>query len=315
MIGTYLIIRLKQLYRAVAGIGLIRALILAVLLFLIALGIFIHSEKTPNVYVVNGLTVFMMFFFHLKRKDKRFLRSRFDNYRLIIWIEYVIYASPVIFCSLYFSQLISALVLLSCISIISQIHIRSKYKRINTVIQRIIPADSFEWKAGSRKIMYYILPLWLAGFAGSFFVGTIPFVILVTAMIPLGFYDKGEPYQMIIAGELSSNNFLRLKIKRQLQIFSILSIPLIICFTVFHIQYWYITLIEYVFFIILHIYFILAKYAFYEPNMKSSTAQLYGAFGALSLFVPFLFPFVWIMSVYFYFKAKKKLNFYLNDFN
>jgi len=315
MISKFLLLRFKQIYRAIIAIGIFRALILTGLIVLTGSILFIQSSKLTGALIISALNALTVLYIHLKRKDHLFLRSRFKNNRLILTAEYSLYSIPVLISLLYHMHFIYAAALPGLFFLISFINKRSSFRSLNTVFQRIIPEESFEWKAGSRKLMFIIIPLWITGFATSFFVGSIPLIIILLGLIPLGFYDTAEPYQMIIAYEKSTNKFLKAKIFIQILIFSALSLPLIICYIFLHFEYWYIPLAEYVLLISLQIYFITAKYAFYEPNEKSSTAQLYGAFGALSIFVPFLIPFVWIMSIYFYYKSKRKLKVYLNDYN
>lgn len=118
---------------------------------------------------------------------------------------------------------------------------------------------------------------------------------------------------MIIAFEKSSKDFLFHKIKRQTVIFSILIIPLIISFLFFHPDKWYIPVVEYLIFITLHIYLILTKYAFYDSNRESPAGQAIVAIGVLGGFIPLFLPVVWLLSIRFYFKSIKNLNYYLND--
>ena len=82
---------------------------------------------------------------------------------------------------------------------------------------------------------------------------------------------------MIFAYEMGPTKFLTHKIKMQLSLFTILTMPLIIAFLFFYPDKWYIPISEYFIFITAHTYIILTKYAFYKPNDNSSGAQAWEA--------------------------------------
>ena len=74
-------------------------------------------------------------------------------------------------------------------------------------------------------------------------------MIFIIGISMFSFYEKCEPYQMIIVFEKNSKDFLLYKIKRQTVLFSILIIPLIFLFLFFHLDKWYIPIVEYFVFI------------------------------------------------------------------
>jgi len=207
------------------------------------------------------------------------------------------------------------LLLASIIFLIIHLDYKTKKRSQNFRLLQLIPSSSFEWKAGIRQTLFILIPIWVIGLFTSFFIGSVPIVLFLLGIMSFSYYEKGEPYQMIIAYEMGTIQFLLHKIKMQISLFSILSLPLIVAFLVFHPETWYIPIIEYFIFISISIYLILTKYAFYEPNTKSMSAQIFGAIGALGGIIPIFLPLVWIMSIRFFFKSKENLNFYLNDFN
>ncbi len=315
MIESFIKIRLKQFHRGLVGIGLIRIIFLIGILAFILFSLFIESSKYPDSFYVTGITAFILLMVQTKRQDKLFLKTNFDNYRLIYFIEYLILSSIVIAFLICHSQWIPILVLLSSIYLIIHLDFKTKQRNLNTRLQQMIPPECFEWKAGVRQTLFILIPLWIIGLFTSFFIGSVPIVLFILGVIPFSFYEKGEPYQMIIASEMGTNQFLAHKVKMQISLFSVLSLPLIAAFLVFHYERWYIPIIEYFVFSSLYIYLILAKYAFYEPNNKSTSAQIFGAIGAVSGIIPVFLPVVWLLSIRFFFKSKENLNFYLNDYN
>ena len=186
---------------------------------------------------------------------------------------------------------------------------------INSVFQKIIPDDNFEWKSGIRKSLIFIITIWFVGFTVSFFTAVVPIVIFFLGAVILSFYEEPEPLQILLANEMSAKKFLIQKIKSHSLAFFVLIAPLIISFFVFNHEYYYIVLIEYVLFAILLVYTILLKYAFYTPVEKSGAIQTFTMFGIISIFIPILIPVIIVLSIKFLFQAINNLNIYLNDFN
>ncbi|MCW3804809.1 hypothetical protein [Plebeiibacterium marinum] len=314
MVKALLIIRLKQIYRELIGIGLIR------LVFLIALigflGLFLYtntSDKTTSQLVSIGL-LFLISILHSRRGDKLFLKSHFSNYKLFLFSEYAVISSPILLLLVVHRQWGSLIYFLSLILIV-HLDLKPKYSSLNTKLQSLIPSDSFEWKAGVRKQFFIIVPVWIISAVTSFFIGSVPIAIFILGISIFSFYEKGETYQMILSYELKAKKFLFLKVKRQFQLFSIITIPLIGLFLIFNFDRWYIPLSEFLIFCFIHIYVIMTKYAFFEPNKKSAAAQTMGGIGVFGGIIPVFLPVVWILTVWFYIKSINNLNFYLNDYN
>ena len=315
MIEAFIKIRLKQFYRGLIGVGLIRIIFLVGLVGFIAFVSFIETSKSPDSYYVTGITGLILLMVHTKRQDKPFLKTNFDNYRLIYLTEYLILASIIIAFLIFHFQWIPLLLFIAAIYLIVHLDLMQKQRNLNTRLQQFIPSECFEWKGGVRQIFFFLIPLWIIGLCTSFFIGSVPIVLFILGIIPFSFYEKGEPYQMILAYEMGTNQFLLHKIKMQILMFSVLSLPLIAAFLVFHYEIWYIPIAEYFIFITLYIFLILTKYAFYEPNRKSASAQIFGAIGAFCGFIPIFLPVVWILSIRFFLRSKENLNVYLNDYN
>jgi hypothetical protein len=315
MVRAFIKIRTKQIFRAIDGIGLIRVVFLISLLGFLTFGMFIQLSKAPNLYYMVSAYFGMILLIHINRSDKIFLKTHFENYKFIYLAEYLLLTLPLILCLLYYQQWLVSVVLLTAFLFVVNWEFKVKHRSLNTKIQRLIPHDCFEWKSGVRKTLALIIVLVVLGLGTSFFIGSVPVIIFIIGILPLSFYEKGESLQMIIAFEMEPNRFLRHKIKMQLLLFSVLLAPLILAFLIFHIEMWYIPVIEYFAFVSLHIYVILTKYAFYEPNKKSGAAQIFGTIGAMGIIIPVFIPVIWLLSIRFFFKANNKLNIYLSDYN
>ena len=315
MFKSLIIIRFKQLIRSLIGIGLLYILFLIGIISLICFYLFILTDNTDNsYYVLLGLSV-LLFGIHLSRKDKLFLKLNFKYYQFIYFTEYCILSIPVVVCFLLNMQWIPFVFLMLFNYLVGYFNFPQQKKSLNTKLQKKIPLKCFEWKSGVRIFFYFLIPIWILAFSTSFITISVPLGLLIIGICIFSFNYECEPYQMVLAFEKSPKEFLTLKIKNQVSILFKVMIPLIIAFLLFHFQYWYIVAIEFIFFNSFLIYFILTKYAFYRPNEVTSGAKSFFSIGTLILliFPPFI-PLIWILSIRFYFKSLKNLNYYLNDY-
>jgi hypothetical protein len=260
------------------------------------------------------IVLLLILMLHTKREDKLFLKINFSSHKWIYFIEYLFVSVVLITFLLIHNFWNIALLTIAVLGIISQLDLKKNRTSYNTRIQKWIPDECFEWKSGVRNLFPIIVIIWLIGVSFSFFVGSVPFALFILGIISLNFLEKGEPYQMIIAFEKDPNKFLSLKIKQQLAILTIISTPMIISFQFFHFNLWYVPFIVYIIFCILQVYAILVKYSFYEPNSKSTAAQVFIGIGFVGLLMPIFAPLIILLSLRFYLKAKQNLSYYLNDY-
>ncbi len=315
MVKAFIKIRFKQLFRGIIGIGIFRIIFLILLFGYLMLFVFKLTENQTNAFYVVGAISFLILWIQTNRKDKLFIKTNFDKYKLIYLAEYLgLSFLSIIFLTIHF-QWIPLLILLVAFCLIIQLDIRMKQRSLNTKLQRMIPAECFEWKAGVRKTIFILVPFWFIGFFTAFLIGSVPVVMYILGILFFSFYETGESYQVIIAYGKGMNRFLFQKIKIHILLYSVVSLPLIAAFIVFHYELWYIPIVEYLIFISVHTYLILTKYAFYEPNNKSQAAVAFGAIGGLGGIIPVFLPVVWVLSVIFFFKSRENLKIYLNDFN
>ncbi|MCF8336110.1 MAG: hypothetical protein K9H65_05875 [Bacteroidales bacterium] len=314
MIKAFFYIRMKQFIRTMKELGIVRMLFLLILFIFLVVAVFEYTSDSPHVYVTVLIYMAGIITIQLNRKDLAFLETRIHHYKRILIVEYMVLAIPLIAGLLYnhyYGMLILALVSVVLIPNIGKV---PRVGIPNKLFLQWIPDDCFEWKAGIRKAFVWIVLIWTIGVATPFSLGTVPLAIVILGIIISGFYEYGEPLPMVLAFEKSNRRFLSHKITMHIKLFSVLSVPLICAFIAFHPDKWYIPVAAYLIFLSLHCYIILTKYAFYEPNTKSRASQTFGLIGILGVFIFLLLPVVWILAIYFYFKSKENLNFYLNDY-
>ena len=318
MIKSFLQIRLKQLIRISTGLGWPRMLLLLGLVTFLIYFLSEISATNNNAFKITGGLLANFIVIQMFRKDMRFLKTNLPNYKQIITVEYSVFSVPVLAILLYNQQCLPALLILVGNVIIPYLHYTPKSTSLltNTIFTKLIPADCFEWKAGSRTAIYLILPIWLIGLGASYSTpAVVPIVIYVLTFFLLPLNAVCEPYQTIIAHEKSSKEFILHKIYRQVFMYAILITPLMIAFIIFHPQWWFVPVAEFVVFSILMIYLLLIKYAFYQSNSAPASAPVYILLGSLGLYFPIVMPIIWVLTIRFYFKSVNNLNYYLDDFN
>lgn len=154
MIGEFINIRFKQVYREIKGIGLFRVIFLAGLLVFLGFILFKQTEILPNGYYFLGIYLSSIVLVQLVRHDKLFLKSQFNNYILIYLTEYSILIIPLLLCLIYHSHWLLIFISFLSLFLIANLDFKVKPRDLNTKIQQCIPYDCFEWKGGLRKFFY-----------------------------------------------------------------------------------------------------------------------------------------------------------------
>ena len=282
-------------------------------MLLIALFTSLRSGENHGIVTVAFLILLAML--HLQRSDRVFLKIHFDNHKRILLMQYLILSLPVILLLAYYRNWLMLAVLAGVIFLMPYLEIKMKVRFHNFFLIGWLPDACFEWKAGLRKSFPVALAALLGGLAFSFFTGAVPIALFVLGLLPVKFFEKGEPVQMLISGERSAGRLILGKFRLHSIIFTLLCFPLIAAFLVFHAGLWYIVLAEFFLFLSLHLYFIVIKYAFYIPNEKAPAMEAFAGFGAVGIVIPVLLPLVWILTAWMFFRARRNLKPYLHDFD
>lgn len=314
MIRALYTIRLKQGLRIVNDLGIGRFLFLIIIYILVSFPLFLSAKQESGIRIAVTVILLLLLFIQTKRKDIRFLKSHVENYHLLLFVEYLLISIPLVTGLLYFQEYLMLLLLVSGIALIGFVNRPTKTIVLNTFLQRLIPDECFEWKSGIRSSMLYLVPVWLAGLLTSFWIGSIPVALVIIGIATLGFTENNEPLTLLQQFEKGPGKLLNFKIKNQLMLFSVITIPLLLVYLLLHIEYWYIAVAIYLIFLIVNAYAILCKYAFYQPNTRSA-GQLFNIFGTVSAFLPFLLPVVLFLIIRFWFRSVSNLKPYLEDFD
>lgn len=254
-------------------------------------------------------------FIHFRRRDYGFLTTQTQNPLAIFFAEYTLISLPVAISLLFNGQWIITLGLLLFTFFLSGLPGGKTQIQLDLQLGNIIPARAFEWKSGVRKAQLWIIILYIIGLALSFTPAGAPGGIFLLSLIMLNFYEHGEPLSILLAEELPSQKFIFRKINIALKLYLLGMLPLLAAHLIFNAELWFVPFLITILAGIIMVYAIVLKYAFYEPGTRNHAAQLFLSLGIISIFIPVLLPLILVLIVYFYNRAIKNLNNYLNDFN
>jgi hypothetical protein len=205
------------------------------------------------------------------------------------------------------------------ISVVDRIGIRQKslntHKSYNTSVQKLIPSDLYEWKAGVRKNFTLLLIIYGVGICLSYFVAAIPIAMLIIGLIISDFFIPYESWQMLLSFEKGPKQMLLYKIKRHFLLYTICSLPLVILFVLFHPDLWYIPFIEFIILLFIHIYMITIKFAYFSFDGNNRINFILQIIGIIVGLIPLTTPFLLLFSIFFFQKACTNLKPLLYDYN
>jgi hypothetical protein len=309
-------IRIKQLFRILKDLGFIRSI---VVFFIISLGILalidtIKSEKYQG-YVIAGYCI-MLFSIQIRRKDKSFIFRHLNQPNIKIFMEYFIFSLPILIVQIIFNPFVSILLIIF-LFLLSFFNLSRKRSTINSYLIRKIPHKNFEWISGIRKNYYLLLFTYLISILTSFTVFSTPICVTVITIIIMGFFDECEPRQFVEFLNLPPAKFLYNKFLSSIHIYLLIIIPLLICYTLFNLNLWYISLFLLLNSIITLIYSISIKYSAFSIIRDSyMNNPVLKGLGAVNLILPFaLLPLIIVMIVYLNIKSLNNLKPVLNDYN
>ena len=310
------LIRWKQFYRTLWQIGVFRVAILLVFFLFLFAAVYVVSEERQKAAIICGIWICLIVYIHASRLDKIFLCINVGFDKWIYGFEYFILSIPLMICLLLRRQWLPVLCLIFFSLGIGLLKINRKKQRrtFNTFLQQYIPSDMYEWKAGVRQNLIVLMIVWLLGLCTAFFVASVPIAMFLIGLLMTGFYQSIESWQILLSYQKNANQLLFYKIRQHSLFYTILNLPLIMLFMIFHLELWYIPVVEFIILFSIHIYSIVLKYAFYSQDRRSvrSVLMLLGMLIGLN---PLLTPALWLFTIYLFLKARINLYPYLNDYN
>ena len=312
---TLITIRLKQFLRVLAVIGLFRVFILIV----IVLGAFIYliqnMQSSENTITSTVIYLLLIAALQISRKDKTFLKHLLPESYKIVVVENLLLSLPlIILLSLNYQWLLVLGTLISVIAL-SFLDLKKDDSTRNNLIISALPYQLFEWKAGVRKIFWIVTLLYPLALMTSFHIASGPIFVVLLALLVINFYQEVEPRQVLYAYATSPTKFLLRKVAWGIAAFLIVSLPIATLYSFLNIETAYIVWILLLALLLILMYSILLKYAFYTGNPNEKVNPVFSGFAFYALFIPFLLPVVLIAIFFFYWKAKGKLHPFLIEPN
>lgn len=307
----------KQSSRLLINVGILRLLLLALAFFYLLIIIYSVSSKEKYIYYIVGCWEFILISIQVKRTDRKFLYINMDYDRFVCAIENIVLSLPLFICMIlhaYWGNTLFVLLTAFLIGFVQVNYKKSHNKTLNTCIQKKIPNEAYEWKAGVRRSLFWLIPIWLIGFVGSYFIIVGCISIFLIGLIVFDFYREGECWQMLISQQKSARKFLFFKIKQHLVLFILLILPIVGMLLVFNPERWYVPIVEVIALLGIHLYSIVLKYAYYSHH-KVPLNSILRIMGLIIGLNPFTAPLLYVFSVYLFAKASTNLNLYLHDYN
>ncbi len=320
MIINLLKIRWVQIYRTLFGIGIFRALFLcAIILPFMVLFLYQQLKEQGNAhYFIMGICLGLMGIVHHGRKDHHFLLKISEPIQKTYYIEYVFFSLPLLLLLVitfrFFDIFLYFFLLLLLVLFIRPSG--GKVRRTFRCVTRFVPETMFEWKAGIRKNIYLIVPLYAVGITTTLLNVWVPIACLIVLSTVLwSFYAMCESREMLEAREVNPKKYLRSTLNRHLACWLALVLPVVCIACIIHHTY---TLHVCVALLILtntYICSILMKYAYYTPKTTSMTGGMLGYIILLCSFIPVISVLIVGYNIFLYGRGIKTLNNYLDDYN
>lgn len=287
LLGAFLTFRLKQLFRVIREIGVLRVVFMSTIIFILLFQV-IRSLSNYHPLYVPVFYLLITTPLHIFRKDFVFIFQLDLSKRLIFAAEYNLAVIPLSLIAAV-SGLLWIIPIGHIVSTITAflpgIYLR-EYQSKNRRVVNWIPFRLFEWRFLFRKHFYMALLSYGIGLLLSFSVYTLPvFLFYWMAFIAYAF-NTIEPKEVIEEyGERSA--FLRQKIKIHSLFFHALFVPQYCLFLLFHFQFWYVWVYLFLFAQMVIMFCIYFKYAHAAYARKIVANQVpVMLFISLTLFLP-----------------------------
>lgn len=307
----YLSLKFRIFCRYTLEAGYVIIIFYPLTLSLIFGAIYLLSTQ-PNGYLYSPFIIaFLIQTQHNNRKDLLFLKNQIQNWRLLVFVEYLFWLSPIfIFLILIGSYLsLPILVLLVYLSIfIPRYKFLKKAPRKLKISKLVFIEESFEWLSGMRKSLYLVL-LFLLLIISTLYdnkigmiLGSTLFLIFLTT-----FYSRCENRLWVWIYPLSPKTFLLRKLNHFFQLLSPYLLILAVCFLLSKQSNW--LYLSFPIFSLIMLNLILLKYVYIE-GFPIGHKLLQDIILLCGLFI-YLNPAMLVFQIFFFFylfvKAQRSL--------
>lgn len=310
MIGRILDFRLRQFGRILKEIGAGYFILLALVCFGFFMGIVETLVKNDSIWM--GLVGAMIAAsIHFSRKDLFFLKQLGISSKKLFFLEYLLLNIPLIAALVFGGNYLGVLILFISVFILSLIptpEIEGK-SFANSMDFNWLPGKVFEAKSYLRKFVFPLALVYLIGLLTAKFIAAPIVLILILALTFTGFFEEIENKDLFESMHFTGGILFN-KCKQYLSLYLFLSLPFILLFLFFNMQYWYILLAALFIGSTLILFNIVYKYAHYSPYRKRVYNSTVNGIFIVFAIVPFTYPVTLLYLIYYWRKASINLKRY-----
>lgn len=272
------------------------------------------EERTGGIWT-GVVFLLLIFIFHRKRKDFRFLQLIDPAPHSLFLSDYIGMGIPVLILELLHGHLgVATGIVLGCAGISCLKQSSRRRKRIS-LSPRFIPREAIEWKAGIRQQGIILPVIYLGAYAGLFlpylsFAFTWLFTCLMTE-----FFHYSESVQILCAPELAGRKFLNRKLQMSLFLYGTALLPVYLLYSMFYPENWWLPVLFFMYGILNIILMVVSKYALYSPSAVLPTGQPGLLLSLFGMICPVLLPVTLFFIIKKYRTAYQNLNTYLYAYN
>lgn len=296
----YIRLRLLQTKRIFAALGFGYLLFWAVLIVIVFLSIYEKMLKSPSVFLSIAVLL-PISALHLKRKDEQIIRQIPIPAFWLYLMDNTLVSLPILLMLSFSQSFLTILLSLIYIGTSALIppYVHNNYR--NVVNLGFIPLTLFEWRIGLRQGTFIALILYCVGLVAISFWGVaiIIFTFFLLSIIIL-FYENVEPKEW-----LATPFSIRDKILNHCKAWSILILPYLLALLFFQFEFWYLSIMAWLYGVLIITFIISYKYAIWSPFRRSAGL---GVIGSLFLILTITIAgaiFTIIATIYYFQKANK----------
>lgn len=312
MIGHFLRLHLRQFYRILEELGIMRLLFLVPFFFYVtAKLIFLPIVSTPPDQVVL-FPIFLLVSIHTHRGDWDFLKNLdLSRYKLMV-TQYGLIALPFALVLGYTLAWVGIMALMGTVFLLPLIRFpKVSLPDYKIIVQKWVPADAFEWKNGLRKWFPLVIIMYTLAIVFAKETIAIPAFFAAFGLLTISFYLDFEPQIMVEAFQLNARKFITRKLYIGAKMFLGITFPLTIIFLVLHLQYWFVWLFCAIMFSAVLGFAICLKYALYRPDESMEKTMLIQGFAWISCFIPFFLPIPIVLFSRYFFRSIRNMKDYV----
>jgi hypothetical protein len=304
-------IRLLQSGRLLKELGLYSILIIAAFIISVYASRLVFNMQN-GAFLLSGVILLSCLSIQSIRNDLHFVSRHLQQPYLEIYSEYALMILPFASAALLTANWYFFFVLFAGIAFIPLykpvFRQRTMFRKLGG---RISPQD-FEWISGIRRMYLYIFPLYVIAIFFCW-LKILPLILMwIITTLVVSFYEEGESLQVLRSARMKPQAFLLYKIRNPMLYLLFLFMPILAVNCIFNPDFLIVNLIFIASQLSLACFGIIFKYAMYVPGSKMRSNSIISGFVSMASIIPFFMPVPVIMTIVYYFKARKNLNPFLH---